>query len=241
MKITESNIVGELVAEDYRTASVFKSFGIDFCCKGNRSIREVCDKHEADIDALLDGLNKAVQTHTGNSPDFRSWPLDLLTDYVVKKHHRYLVDKTDEIMPFLSKVVRVHGGNHPELVEIGELFTDSAAELSAHMHKEEQILFPFIKQLSHAKDHDITAERPHFGSVENPVAMMKEEHLTEGERFRKIAELTDHYMPPRDACNTYKVTFALLKEFEADLHEHIHLENNILFPRAIALEKEMYS
>lgn len=239
MNITESNIIGELVAEDYRTAPVFKAYGIDFCCKGNRSIRDACERQEADMEALLRNLNRVVQEQNGHAPDYRTWPLDLLVDYITKKHHRYVASRIEEIMPFLSKVVRVHGGSHPELPEVGELFAASAMELSAHMQKEEHILFPFIKNLEMARQNRTEISRPHFGTVGNPIEMMKHEHTAEGDRFRRISELTAGYNPPEDACNTYRVTYALLREFEADLHEHIHLENNILFPKAMELEKEL--
>ena len=135
----------------------------------------------------------------------------------------------------------VHGGRHPELIEVERLFSQTAGEMTAHMKKEEFILFPFIRKLTKAAQDGAQVNRPHFATVENPVAMMRHDHDEEGERFRKIGSLTDHYIPPADACTTYRVTFALLKEFEEDLHLHIHLENNILFPKAIDLEKKMFS
>ena len=163
---------------------------------------------------------------------FSDWPLDLLIDYIEKKHHRYINQKTPVILTYLKKVTSVHGIAHPELLEIYELFTASAQNLAAHMKKEELILFPYIKKLENSET-PITA---HFGSVENPIAMMKEEHNDEGERFSRISELSNAYQLPPDACPTYNVTFQLLKEFESDLHQHIHLENNILFPAAILAE-----
>ena len=132
---------------------------------------------------------------------------------------------------------KVHGQSHPELFEINELFKGCAGELALHMKKEELILFPFIKKMESAIRTGQTIEQPHFGTVENPIAMMQDEHVIEGERFVKIAELTNNYTPPSDACNTYRVTFSMLQEFEQDLHKHIHLENNILFPRAIEMQK----
>ncbi|MNT11953.1 Iron-sulfur cluster repair protein YtfE [compost metagenome] len=132
----------------------------------------------------------------------------------------------------------MHGASHPELFEINQLFIGCAGELAQHMKKEELILFPFIKKMVKASLTDELIEQPHFGTVENPIAMMMHEHDAEGERFRKIALLTNDYTPPADACNTYRVTFAMLAEFEEDLHKHIHLENNILFPAAAVLEKK---
>ncbi|MCB0423860.1 MAG: hemerythrin domain-containing protein, partial [Mangrovimonas sp.] len=133
---------------------------------------------------------------------------------------------------------KVHGQRHPELFEVNELFIASAGELAAHMKKEELILFPFIKELVKAKLDSHKVSQPSFGTVENPIAMMMNEHDNEGERFRQIAKLTNNYQPPADACNTYRVTYAMLEEFEKDLHLHIHLENNILFPKTINLEKQ---
>lgn len=238
MKIQENNIIGELVAQDYRAASVFKKYGIDFCCQGNRTIQDACEAKNIDASSVLVDLNEANKASTASSIDYQSWPLDLLVDYIEKKHHRYVEDKTQEIKPYLDKICRVHGGRHPELLEINNLFNEAAGELAAHMKKEELILFPFIRKIAKAKQENAKLEAPHFGTVENPIQMMMHEHNTEGERFRKIENLSDNYTPPLDACNTYRVTFALLKEFEADLHLHIHLENNILFPKAIELEKK---
>lgn len=239
MNIQENNIIGELVAQDYRAASVFKKYGIDFCCQGNRTIQDACEAKNIDASTVIADLNEANKTSTAGSIDYQSWPLDLLVDYIEKKHHRYVEDKTQEIKPYLDKICRVHGDRHPELLEVNNLFNEAAGELAAHMKKEELILFPFVRKIAKAKQENTIIEAPHFGTVENPIQMMMHEHNTEGERFRKIENLTNNYTPPMDACNTYRVTFALLKEFEANLHLHIHLENNILFPKAIELEKQI--
>lgn len=239
MTITEKSIVGELVAQDYRTASVFKNHGIDFCCNGNRNIADACEKKNIESNALIEKLEQVVQQNNNQSTDFNTWELDLLADYIEKKHHRYVEQKIQEIKPFLNKVVKVHGSQHPELPEVEQLFNGSAGELTAHMKKEELILFPFIRNMVKAKNANEAFNPPPFGTVQNPVAMMQHEHDVEGERFRKISALTQNYTPPADACNTYRVTFALLKEFEDDLHLHIHLENNILFPKAVEMEKTL--
>jgi regulator of cell morphogenesis and NO signaling len=239
MKITENNIIGQLVAEDYHTASVFKSYGIDFCCKGNRSIGDVCLSKNMDVNKLIKDLNQAIQPAGNAGNDYKNWPLDLLADYIEKKHHRYVREKCEEIQPFLQKVKKVHGENHPELKEIENLFQGAVVELAHHMEKEEKILFPYIRNMVQAKSDHSDIDRPFFGSVENPVAMMRNEHDTEGDRFRQISKLTNNYTPPVDACTTYRVVFAMLQEFETDLHLHIHLENNILFPKAIGMENEL--
>lgn len=240
MQITKGTIVGDLVAKDYRTATVFKQNGIDFCCNGNRTLEEVCKQKEMSVTNIIGELNQVSQQISAAQTDFNSWPLDLLADYIEKKHHRYVEEKIQEIKPYLDKICKVHGEHHPELYEINQLFNDSAGELAMHMKKEELILFPAVRRMVKAQMQKTTPERPQFGSVNNPIKMMMHEHNNEGERFRKIEELSNKYNPPQDACNTYRVSFAMLKEFEDDLHLHIHLENNILFPKALELEKLIY-
>ncbi|MFD1161671.1 iron-sulfur cluster repair di-iron protein [Hwangdonia seohaensis] len=230
--------IGQFVAEDYRTAAVFSKYKIDFCCNGNRSINEACEKKGIDSNVLLDELHSVLNNKGGESIDYKSWPLDLLIDYIEKKHHRYVEEKIPVLRQFLDKLCRVHGERHPELFKVNELFTASAGELAAHMKKEELILFPFVKKMVSATLSQGAVQSPQFGTVENPIAMMMQEHDNEGERFREIAALTNDYNPPADACNTYRVTYAMLEEFEQDLHLHIHLENNILFPKAIKLEQQ---
>ncbi|MBX9806238.1 MAG: iron-sulfur cluster repair di-iron protein [Flavobacteriaceae bacterium] len=239
MNIKENQIIGELVAKDYRTASVFKKYGIDFCCQGNRTINEACEKKNIDSKSVVNDLDTIIQAQGENATDYKSWPLDLLADYIEKKHHRYVVEKTAEILPYLDKICRVHGDRHPELFEIKEHFNATAGELAKHMKKEELILFPFVRKLAKAKHEGVKVIAAPFGTIQNPIEAMMQEHTNEGDRFRKIEELSNNYTPPQDACNTYGVTLGLLKEFEHDLHLHIHLENNILFPKAIELEKEL--
>lgn len=238
MEIFEEITIGEFVAQDFRTAAIFSKYGIDFCCKGHRTIAAVCDKKDIDSNELLEELNAVLATKNDSGIDFKSWPMDLLIDYIEKTHHRYVEEKTPVLLQFLDKLCNVHGAAHPELFEINELFIGCAGELAQHMKKEELILFPFIKKMVKATFNQEAIQEPPFGTVENPIAMMKHEHDAEGERFRKIVALTNNYTPPADACNTYRVTFAMLNDFEQDLHKHIHLENNILFPKAIALEEK---
>ena len=235
MNITKNNIVGEVVAKDYRAATIFKAHKIDFCCKGNRSIEDVCETAQLDANQIIEELILATTKTEQQTTDFKSWDSDLLADYIEKKHHRYVEKKIPELKAYLSKVAKVHGERHPELIEIEQLFTASAQELLSHMKKEETILFPYVRTMAA----DAQTQQPHFGTVQNPIKMMMHEHDTEGERFRKISSLSNNYTPPLDACTTYKVAFSMLKEFEDDLHLHIHLENNILFPKAIAAEQKL--
>jgi len=232
--------IGEFVAHDFRTASVFTKYGIDFCCRGHRTVAEVCEKKTINHDDLLEELTAVMITANTNAVDFSSWPLDLLVDYIEKKHHRYVEGKIPVILQYLDKLCQTHGAEHPELLQIQSLFQGCADELTKHLKKEERILFPFINQLEKAVSSTGRLEVPAFDSVEDPIAMMKHEHDNEGERFRKIAILTHNYTPPASACNTYRVTYSMLQDFEQDLHEHIHLENNILFPKAVQLEGKLH-
>jgi regulator of cell morphogenesis and NO signaling len=239
MKFQEQNIIGELVAEDYRTASVFHRNKIDFCCNGNRTIKEACQTKNLSVKEILSELEDVVQEQDKPMINFKSWSADLLADYIEKQHHTYVQKTIQAIMPFLHKLTKVHGNAHPELHEVEKLFQECAGELTMHMKKEEMVLFPFIRKMASAKKTKMQLLNIPFGTVENPIRMMMHEHEHEGERLRKIAELTNHYAIPKDACNTYSVTLSLLKEFEEDLHMHIHLENNILFPKALELEKSL--
>ncbi|WP_322550051.1 iron-sulfur cluster repair di-iron protein [Flavobacterium psychraquaticum] len=237
MVVDTNKTIGEMVADDFRTASVFSANKIDFCCKGNRTLDEVCSQKGLDVSTVLEQLEKATATDN-TSIDFNTWELDLLIDYIEKKHHRYVEEKIPVLLSFLLKLEQVHGAAHPELFEIKNLFKRTADELTQHMKKEELILFPYIKKMVEADRTKSALSAPGFGSVANPIAMMMEEHENEGNRFEKIVAISNNYTPPADGCNTYKVTFQMLQEFESDLHTHIHLENNILFPKAIVLQEK---
>ena len=237
MVVDTNKTIGEMVADDFRTASVFSANKIDFCCKGNRTLDEVCSQKGLDVYEVLAQLEKATESNN-NTIDFNTWELDLLIDYIEKKHHRYVEEKAPILLSFLLKLEQVHGAAHPELFEIKNLFKRTADELTQHMKKEELILFPYIKKMVEADRTKSALSAPGFGSVANPIAMMMEEHENEGNRFEKIVAISNNYTPPADGCNTYKVTFQMLQEFESDLHTHIHLENNILFPKAIVLQEK---
>lgn len=239
IKVNPERHIREFVAEDFRTAAVFSKYKIDFCCRGDRPITEVCEKFDIDVAEISQDLEKVLNASSdGQSIDYKSWPSDLLADYIEKKHHRYVTEKTPVLRQFLAKLCKVHGGRHPELFEINELFVKSTDELLRHMETEEKTLFPYVRSMMEAKASG--AAKPAFGDfdgVEDPVKAFMHEHDAEGVRFRKIAALADDYNPPADACNTYRVAFQMLEEFEKDLHLHIHLENNILFRDAIALDQ----
>lgn len=237
MEFMKSRSIGSFVAENYRTASVFQKYGIDFCCKGGISIEEVSKSNNLDADQLLSEIRDAITKESSDSIDFRSWSLDLLVDYIEKKHHKYVERTVPALKQYLDKIQEVHSERHPELNTIRNEFHAAAENLSSHMKKEEVMLFPYIRKLVSSQN----SEKIDLGiwTVRNPIKVMMIEHETEGERFRLISRLTNDYSVPEDACRTYQVSFALLKEFESDLHLHIHLENNILFPKAIELEERM--
>lgn len=235
MEFLKTRSVGSFVADDYRAASVFQKYGIDFCCRGGISIEEVAKINDLNADQLLSEIKVAVSGTSSEGTDFKSWPLDLLADYIEKKHHRYVERTVPALKQYLDKICEVHGENHPELVTIRQEFYAAAENLASHMKKEEVMLFPYIRKMASIEDCNEKLD-PGYWTVKNPIRVMMNEHDTEGERFRLISKLSNDYTAPDDACRTYQVSFALLKEFESDLHLHIHLENNILFPSAIALE-----
>jgi regulator of cell morphogenesis and NO signaling len=237
MKTLEKATVGDYVAQDFRTAALFSKYKIDFCCKGNKTLDEVCETKGLDVNQIEKEIEAVLTSKSGNEIDFKSFSAPLLIDYILETHHEYVEEKVPILFTYLDKLCRVHGERHPELFEINNLFKISGGELLNHLKKEEIVLFPFIKQMANAIKNNETIVQPQFGKVENPIAMLQQDHEMEGDLFAKISELTNNYTPPADACETYKVTFAMLKEFEQDLHKHIHLENNILFQKARELEE----
>lgn len=240
MENLEQAVIGQLVAYKYRTAAVFRKHNIDFCCNGNRTVEDACQQKKIDINVVKAELEAALAAPPDTSgEDYNSWALDALADHVVQKHHGYVTEQIPVLQAYLRKLESVHGKEHPELPQIALLFSACAADLTMHMKKEELMLFPYIKQIVQADRNGTTANTAAFGSVSNPIAVMMREHDQEGERFRKIQELSNDFTVPPDGCNTFRVTYALLKEFQDDLHLHIHLENNILFPKAEVLEANM--
>lgn len=232
--------IGEIVKTDYRAADVFKKYGIDFCCGGGKSISAVCEAQQLNREEVLTDLHKALSSTKNTDLNYDEWPIDLLATYIHKQHHKYVEESIPVINGYLHKIVQVHGNDHPELREIASLFKKSAGELTMHMKKEELMLFPYVQKLVKLKESNASDwQKPVFGSVENPIRQMEQEHEGEGDRFKRIARLSNNYTPPADGCNTYRVTYQKLKEFEADLHLHIHLENNILFPKTKDLEQSM--
>lgn len=230
--------IGEMVTKDFRKAQVFKKFGIDFCCGGKKTLKEVCDKKGIDsalIEKELNSFNENENTYF----NFDKWELDFLTDYIVNTHHKYVKESLPFMNELAAKVARVHGPNHPELLDVARIFNSLAKDFGLHLMKEENILFPYIKELVAAKKEGRSLETAPFGKVKNPTQMMETEHEQAGEDMQAIRELTHNFELPAGACNSYQILFKKLAEFENDLFNHVHLENNILFPKAIALEKSV--
>lgn len=239
MSVLSEKTLKDLVANDYRKADVFRKYGLDFCCGGKKPLQKACVDRGIDLEVIEKELLEAEKLPIIPSQDYGSWDLDFLADYIVNTHHKYVVRTIPVLYEYTQKVSKVHGYQHPEVKEIADDFLKAVDELNRHMMKEEHVLFPYIKTLAEADRKGETVSAPGFGSIANPIRMMEMEHEAVGDVMDHIEKLSAHYTPPADACNTYRVSFAKLKEFTDDLHQHIHLENNILFPKAIALEKKL--
>ncbi len=230
--------LGEIATKDLRKAEIFKKYGLDFCCGGKKTVRQACADKGIDATKVEEELQKAEVAAVTRPLPYNDWSLGFLADYIVNTHHSYVTKTLPDLRAYATKVAKVHGGRHPELVAVRELVEDINAELTSHIVKEEQILFPFIKQLVEAKSNGKNLEPAGFGTVQNPINMMEHEHEEVGKNLEKIRVLTNNYAIPEDACASYKLLFKMLEEFESDLFIHIHLENNILFPKALKLEKQ---
>lgn len=231
MIITPDTLISEIVTKNYKASEIFKKYEIDFCCNWNRPLSEVCRSKNLNTNEIINTLTSSISNDSWNTIDFTSWPVDLLIDYIVKKHHRYIKEKTPEIISYLEKISRVHWENHQELIEVEKEFKASIKSLNPHLEEEENIIFP---QINNIFNNPSSVDKVAFKKL---IEIKMQEHDVEWERFRTISKLTNNYTTPKDWCNTYKVSLALLKEFEDDLHLHIHIESNILFPKALEIIK----
>ena len=238
MDITNESSVGEVVAQDFRTAQIFNFYGIDFCCGGKKTISDVCATMHLDANEVLDALSKTMNDTSLKEDNFQEWTLDKLIQYIVEKHHDYIRKKVPFLLQILEKVKSVHGNVHPELYELYDVFKASAEEILLHLNKEEIILFPYILHLLDIQRNREILDTPPFLTVRNPILVMANDHDMEGERLRRITKLSNGFTPPKDACNSYNIAYRELEAYVEDLHKHIHLENNILFPKAITIENE---
>jgi regulator of cell morphogenesis and NO signaling len=238
---TNQETLGEIVARDIRKGLIFKKYGLDFCCGGKKTIQEACEAKGIDSAPLVKELIEADNVKDSRPLPYNEWSLDFLVDYIVNTHHSYVEKTLPEMRAYADKVMRAHGNRHPELLEIRQLVEAVFQEMTEHMFKEEKILFPYIKQLEAAGNRSAAAPAAHFGSVQNPIYMMEAEHESAGHAMAQIRKLTQDYNLPQGACMSYKLLYHLLEEFENDLHVHVHLENNILFPKSVMLENQCHS
>jgi regulator of cell morphogenesis and NO signaling len=239
METLQTKTIKSIVTSDYRAAAIFEKYSLDFCCKGGVTIEQACSEKKIDAASIYAELGQLATVAQPDAPRFSNWPLDELIDYIINVHHKYVRESTPVISAHTQKVGTVHGSNHPEVVKIARHFEAVAEELQRHMMKEELMLFPYIKSLVKAKRNGKAAIPAPFGTVQNPIRMMEAEHRAAGDELYEVRSLSNNYNPPEDACTTYRVSFQELQQFEQDLHQHVHLENNILFPKAIALEQEL--
>jgi regulator of cell morphogenesis and NO signaling len=240
MAVDTGRPVRELATEYPATTRVLEGFGIDYCCGGGQSLEAACEAAKLPLAQVVESVEKVISAAPHSAE--QSWlsaPLTALTAHIVSTHHAYVKSELPRLERLLAKVVGVHGSNHPELPQIQEVFRGVSQELSMHMMKEEQMLFPYIGMLEATVHEGKPLAPPRFGSVRNPVQMMMMEHDSAGDALRRIRELSQTYGAPPDACASFQALYAGLQEFETDLHQHVHLENNVLFPRAVDIEQEL--
>jgi regulator of cell morphogenesis and NO signaling len=240
MNLTTQNTLAEIVKTDFRSARIFENYNLDFCCKGNRALDEACKDKKLDADRILSEVT-LVCADKSSEKDSGDWKTDELAHHILNTHHIYVKKMLPVILAHSQKVSEVHGKNHPEVIEIANLFGKIFEELGSHLMKEEKMLFPVILELTELEKANSKMDVSPFGSIQNPIDVMEREHVEAGEGFYKIKELSNNYNAPEDACTTYMVLYQELNEFENDLHTHIHLENNILFPQSVELEKKLMS
>ncbi len=225
--------LAQIVNTNHRAANVFEKYHLDFCCKGKRTLQQACTESELKVEDIISDLQKI---ENGNSKTllYEKMSLEQIADYIVMTHHSYVKKEMPAILGYLQKVAAKHGGHHPELFKIFEIFTDVNEEMTAHMNKEEVILFPRIKAIEQ-EIKTVVENKINTTYISSPIEVMEQEHDHAGNLLNEIRLLTNDYTAPDDACTTYKLSYAALQAFELDLHQHVHLENNILFPRAMKL------
>lgn len=230
--------VGEIAASDYRTIQVFEKYGIDFCCGGQKAFGEVCAEKDLSAMQILQELEQATQVVGGPVERYDQWELDFLADYIVNQYHTYTKSMLLRVSAYADKVTDVHGDRHPETHLIAEKWRELGQEMTLHMQKEETLLFPYIKRLIQGEKISRSPALPPVGSAHRLIQEMEAEHEAVGAVLAEIATLSQGFTPPMDACNTYRALYAFLAEFDKSTRKHVHLENNILFPKAARLEKQ---
>lgn len=228
--------LAQLVNTNHKAGTVFEKYHLDFCCKGKRTLEQACTEQQLAVSEVVTEL-ETVFSNTDDRPgtDFENMDLSDLCDYIVKTHHKYVKTEMPQIYGWLEKIVSKHGERHPELYKIFETFAAVKEEMEQHMQKEELILFPRIKELQRLADKENANLQLNITYLQSPISVMEQEHDHAGSLLNEIRVLSNDYTPPQDACTTYQLSFAALKAFELDLHRHVHLENNMLFPKSISV------
>ncbi len=237
MPTTEAPTIADLVRESPLRANVFERHHIDYCCHGKRTLEEACAERGLDLEAVRAELDAAPAA--AQDQDFDAMSLTALAEHIVERHHTYLRTNLPSIAQKAQRVVEAHGEKHAFLAELQRVFQALADELSQHMMKEEMILFPLAAHMEQAEEGGTAAPMAPGGSVQNPIRMMEHEHDDAGRALERLRQLTSSFTPPEDACNTFRALYAQMEDLERDLHMHIHLENNVLFPRAATLEQRL--
>ncbi len=221
--------IGDIVTMDFRTVDLFKEAGIDFCCGGKNTLEETCKAQGIAVDQFAEQLLTLMESPNPSGVDYNEWELDFLCDFILNTHHAYVKKTMPQLLEYTAKIALVHGDHHPELLEIARIFDEINKELTVHLQKEEELLFPVIKQA-------VANPTKEFRLViKNEIARMGAEHEFAGGAMDQIREISQKYALPADACTSYQMCFQLLSQFEDDLHIHVHLENNILFKKALQL------
>jgi len=229
----------EIVSSNFKTAEVFEKYNIDFCCNGNRKLQDVLTERNINSEEILNELIKIFDKEVPSNENFIEWNLIDLVNHIVNVHHSFVRDSIPKIKMHLEKVNAQHGEKYSYLYEVKSLFEKISIELENHMMKEEKVLFPLIKYLIDTEKFNERPKTQGYGSIKNPIRQMELEHDNAGNIMHTIRKITNNYSLPEDACTTFSLTYDELKYFEKDLHIHIHLENNILFPKAIELENKL--
>jgi regulator of cell morphogenesis and NO signaling len=232
--------LAQIVNNNHKAAAVFEKYHLDFCCKGKRSLAQACGEQELPVSEVTQDLENIFSNESNNTAlDFEKMNLTQLCDYIVQTHHAYVKSEMPQIYAYLQKVSSKHGDRHPELYKIFQTFSAVKEEMEGHMKKEELILFPRIKELQKLADNENAQLQLNIGYLQSPITVMEQEHDHAGGLLNDIRIFSNNYTPPQDACTTYRLCFAALKAFELDLHQHVHLENNVLFPKSIEIFKDL--
>lgn len=236
MTFNNGTKVKDIALSNPGARQILEDAGVDYCCGGGKSLHEACMHAGAPAEEILKRLRENSEQVSPGEAAWVSAPLADLTRHIREKHHRYVREAIARVRPLLEKVKAKHGENHREIAAIEELFLEVGREMIMHMQKEEQILFPYIDSVEKSANGNGSLEPPFFQTVQNPIHAMMKEHDAAGDLVKRIRKASAEYTAPMDACTSYKALYQELREFEADLHQHVHLENNVLFPRAVEME-----